>query len=234
MIDRIDQNWNGSSWVNKRKFTYSYDGNNIIEVLSQEWVASNWVNDWKETYSYDENNNQTEWLYRYWDNSNWVNQWKNTYTYDANNNLIDEIDQHWLGSNWINRWRSSSTYDMNSNLIERLYQDWDGLNWETSFKMIFNYMFVEIENEVDYKLYQNYPNPFNPTTSIRYELPLDGVATLKIFDILGQEIETIVNEFKNAGGYEIDFNATGLPSGIYFYQLQAGSFVETKKMVLLR
>ena len=123
---------------------------------------------------------------------------------------------------------------MNNNLIERLYQDWDGLNWGIFLKMTSNYMIKESEQEVDYKLYQNYPNPFNPTTSIRYELPQDGIATIKIFDIIGQEIETIVNEFKNAGGYEVDFNAKGLPSGVYFYQIQTGNFVETKKMVLLR
>jgi hypothetical protein len=87
-------------------------------------------------------------------------------------------------------------------------------------------------------LSQNYPNPFNPSTTIRYSIPIAGNVTLKVFDILGKEIATLVNEEKPAGEYEVEFSATGggrnLPSGIYFYQLQSGSYVETKKMILLR
>ncbi len=88
---------------------------------------------------------------------------------------------------------------------------------------------------------QNYPNPFNPSTKIRYTVPsvtLSGVegsfVTLKVYDILGTEIATIVNEEKPAGSYEVNFNAAGLSSGIYFYTLQAGNYVETKKMILLK
>jgi hypothetical protein len=83
-------------------------------------------------------------------------------------------------------------------------------------------------------LYNNYPNPFNPTTTISYAVASRQLVTLKVYDVLGKEIATLVNEEKPAGGYEIEFSATSLPSGIYFYRLQAGSFVETKKMVLMK
>jgi len=97
----------------------------------------------------------------------------------------------------------------------------------------------------DYFLYQNYPNPFNPTTRIKYQIPLSppllkgeskagGFITLKVYDVLGNEVATLVDGFKPAGSYEVEFDGTDLPSGIYFYQLIAGSFVETKKMILLR
>ncbi len=86
----------------------------------------------------------------------------------------------------------------------------------------------------DYILEQNYPNPFNPITTIKYQIPELNFVTLKIFDVLGNEIAILVNEEKPTGSYEVGFNASTLPSGIYFYRLQAGSFVETKKMVLLR
>ncbi len=86
----------------------------------------------------------------------------------------------------------------------------------------------------DFVLKQNYPNPFNPTTKIRYQIPKLSFVTLKVFDVLGREVAALVNEEKPAGRYEVEFNATSLSSGVYFYQLQAGSFVETKKMVLLR
>ena len=86
----------------------------------------------------------------------------------------------------------------------------------------------------DFVLYQNYPNPFNPSTVINFYLPVSGDVTLKVYDILGREVVTLLNETKNAGSYDVTFNAGGLASGIYLYRIQAGSFVETKKMILLR
>jgi hypothetical protein len=86
----------------------------------------------------------------------------------------------------------------------------------------------------DYILMQNYPNPFNPTTSLQYAVSSQQFVTLKLFDLLGREVATLVNEDKPPGTYEVEFNASGLVSGIYMYRLTAGSFTETKKMILLR
>jgi hypothetical protein len=83
-------------------------------------------------------------------------------------------------------------------------------------------------------LSRNYPNPFNPSTRIDYSIGSRQFVTIKIFDLLGREIATLVNEEKPAGIYELTWNAAGLPSGVYFYQLRAGSFIQTKKMILLR
>ena len=83
-------------------------------------------------------------------------------------------------------------------------------------------------------LEQNYPNPFNPTTTIKYQIPELSFVTLKIYDVLGNEISTLINEEKPAGSYEVEFDAKILSSGVYFYRLQTGNYVETKKMVLLR
>ncbi len=90
-----------------------------------------------------------------------------------------------------------------------------------------------------FTLSQNYPNPFNPSTKINYRLPERSFVTVKIYDVLGNEIATLVNQEKPAGSYEVEFNGTGLihqtlPSGVYFYQLRTGAFIETKKMILLR
>ena len=95
----------------------------------------------------------------------------------------------------------------------------------------------ENENQAvtsSFLLEQNYPNPFNPNTKIKYSIQQSSDVIIKIFDILGNEITTLVNEEKPSGSYEVEFNATSLPSGIYFYQLLAGSFVETKKMILMK
>jgi len=86
----------------------------------------------------------------------------------------------------------------------------------------------------DYSLSQNYPNPFNPSTTIKYQLPKSGKVTLKVFDILGREVASLVNEFKPAGTYEVSFNASALPTGIYFYKLTAAPFTQTRKMLLIK
>ncbi len=94
----------------------------------------------------------------------------------------------------------------------------------------------------EFKLEQNYPNPFNPSTTFKYTIPSviaseakqSQFVTLKVYDILGNEIATLVNEEKSAGSYEVKFNANGLSSGIYFYKLQTGNFIETRKMNLVK
>ena len=83
-------------------------------------------------------------------------------------------------------------------------------------------------------LTQNYPNPFNPATTINYQMPELNFVTIKIYDVLGKEVATLVNEEKPAGNYQIEFNGANLPSGIYFYRIQANDYVETRKMVLLK
>jgi hypothetical protein len=85
-----------------------------------------------------------------------------------------------------------------------------------------------------YKLNVNYPNPFNPNTIIKYQIPEISFVTLKVYDVLGSEVATLISEEKDVGNYEVEFDATSLSSGIYFYRLRAGQFVETKKMVLMK
>jgi hypothetical protein len=87
---------------------------------------------------------------------------------------------------------------------------------------------------LSFQLEQNYPNPFNPDTKIQYQVSSNSQVSLKVFDVLGNEVATLVNEEKPAGNYEVEFNASQLSSGVYFYKLTAGSFTDTKKMILLR
>jgi len=87
---------------------------------------------------------------------------------------------------------------------------------------------------IKYNLSQNYPNPFNPTTKIEYALPKQGFVSIKIYDLLGREVSSLVNEVKQAGYYSVDFNASDLASGVYFYKMESSGFVDTKKFVLLK
>jgi hypothetical protein len=81
---------------------------------------------------------------------------------------------------------------------------------------------------------QNYPNPFNPSTSVKYQIPEKGFVNLKVYDLIGKELATLVNETKNAGFYEVHFDASELPSGIYIYQIRSNNFISTKKMMLIK
>ncbi|MCU0415536.1 MAG: T9SS type A sorting domain-containing protein, partial [Ignavibacteriaceae bacterium] len=90
------------------------------------------------------------------------------------------------------------------------------------------------KNKINYQLEQNYPNPFNPSTKISYSLPVSGQVTLKVFDTLGKEVAILVNEQKEAGIYTIEFDASNLTTGIYFYRIQIGSFTSVRKLVLLK
>ena len=90
------------------------------------------------------------------------------------------------------------------------------------------------ETPVHYSVFQNYPNPFNPSTTISYELPSRSHVTLKVYNLLGQEIATLVNEIQDAGSKSVEFEGSHLPSGVYLYRLQAGKLVENKKMILVK
>jgi hypothetical protein len=93
---------------------------------------------------------------------------------------------------------------------------------------------TETYNPTQFLLSQNYPNPFNPSTKISWLSPISGWQTLKVYDVLGNEVATLVNEYKQAGSYEVEFNGQNLSSGVYFYQLRAGEFIRTKKMLYLK
>jgi hypothetical protein len=93
---------------------------------------------------------------------------------------------------------------------------------------------------MEYSLEQNYPNPFNPSTKISWQSPVSGWQTLKVYDVLGNEVATLLDEYRKAGRYEIEFNTVetrrgvSLPSGLYLYRLQIGDYTQTKKMVLTK
>ena len=156
--------------------------------------------------------------------------------YDSDGN--GSLDQNWaitwqnshtLNVDWYNC-SPAHTQALNGNL--KAYAAWwlwaKLAGWDSASD-------IEDEDYLDeFILNQNYPNPFNPVTSIKYTLINTQFVSLKVYDVLGNEITTLVNEEKQSGNYKIDFNALNLPSGVYFYRLQAGAFNETRKMILLK
>ncbi|MBT8387259.1 MAG: T9SS type A sorting domain-containing protein, partial [Ignavibacteria bacterium] len=162
-----------------------------------------------------------------------------------------EIDRYWFEidttdqftTSFIDSMITDTTY-LYSNLLNGKHYWWrvkayNSLGWgEFSEVATFSVKIVSVEDRnqlpVVFSMEQNYPNPFNPSTKIKYSIPDLSFVIIKVFDVLGNEITTLVNEEKPLGNYEVEFDATRLTSGVYFYQLKAGSFVETKKMILMK
>lgn len=97
-----------------------------------------------------------------------------------------------------------------------------------------NSIYYPSEPPTKFQLKENFPNPFNPTTRINYSIPEQSFVTIRVFDVLGREVEMLVNKEQPQGNYEVEFDASALTSGIYFYRIKAGDFVDTKKMVLMK
>jgi len=185
------------------------------------------------------------------------NSWFET-GYPGDEIIFDDSLNGWLiGNNSLyktidggNTWEFLSIIPTNHSLKEMAVIDRKHIWIAGTNGIIFKYtdpnpVNIDIDGSPElpshFKLLNNYPNPFNPITTINYQIPSLSFVTIKVYDVLGNDVATLVNEEKLIGSYEVEFNATELPSGIYFYRLQAvpngrqaGSFVETKKMVLLR
>ena len=144
----------------------------------------------------------------------------NTYTYSTIENSFDDTNVEF-----------GKTY-----YYKLVAVDFSGNKSEYSENIYALVTDVEFESEIPtvYDLGQNYPNPFNPSTVINFSLPESGLVSLKVFDILGQEVAELVNQIKSAGVYEVSFDASNLTTGLYIYRIEAGNFVATKKMLLVK
>lgn len=158
----------------------------------------------------------------------WINEWRYIEV-----NLSDAVPS-WVNPNAIItfpiKWTRTYLVETNDNK-----KDNGAINLD-DFRAHFISTGLESEDVLpeEFRLYQNYPNPFNSSSIIKYSIPFSSHVTLKIFNTLGQEIETLVNEEKSVGTYTLNWNASNFPSGVYFYRIQAGGFVQSRKMILLK
>jgi hypothetical protein len=257
-ITSLTELWQNNKWTNSgRDYSYYSPENRRDSLLFQIWDGNNWQNYWRTSFYYD---SLTTFLNlaiaQLWTGNQFQDYLKLNIINDELGNQVQQLEEIWNGSAWVNDVKKDYTYIWN--YFESCNSEiWNGTNWEPGdspilvnnpdgFKIAIvtqsiniYYLIVNVESTNsntpdDFSLSQNYPNPFNPTTSLQYAIGSRQYITLKIFDLLGREVTTLVNEEKPAGEYEIEFDAANLPSGIYFYQLQGGAFVETKKMILLK
>jgi len=234
-----------NNWRPELRDLYFYDSNGQnIENIRQDWNSSDssWVNDYRYLYEYDINSVLLTIVYQDWqqDSLNWKNVWRETYTYTPQNKIATMFKETWSpGTGWNNYVQRTYFYDLNNNWVERITYLWNETIWKNYYRHLATWLVpVSIWETLpyleSYHLYNNYPNPFNPSTKIKFQIPNTEFVLLKVYDLLGNEIVTLVNEEKPTGSYEVEFNGLGLSSGMYFYTLKAGNYIETKKMILIK
>jgi hypothetical protein len=163
--------------------------------------------------------------------------------YFGDKNISDDCS--YTGGNWATEWQNShvenvdwyscsSAHSQPLNANRKAYAAWWLWSRLAGWDPLTNINEVQNVNPNKFRLYQNFPNPFNPSTKINYSIKEPGIVQIKVYDLLGLHKETVVNKYHSEGNYEINFNAENLSSGIYFYELLAEKFRETKKMILLK
>ncbi len=234
----IDYDRSGSDCVPDNRETLEYDGNeNWTDWKSYDWSGS-WIEDERETQSYNGDGNWEVWTHYNWTISGWLADEKENAEYNGDK-IILWTSQQWVMGAWVNSWQEDYIYDSSNNNTELIYKEWNGTDWENMERYTYTYSPVSgisvIPGRVfTYNLSENYPNPFNPSTLIQYQLPENGFVSLKIYDITGREIASLVNQDQTSGKYAVSFDAADLASGLYLYQLKVNNFTSTKKMMLLK
>jgi len=140
---------------------------------------------------------------------------------DTSVKVMNDVNNQ-MYSFYFNRQPTAVTFDPNNDIVLKTATLTVGINNESS------------ATPTKFAVYQNYPNPFNPTTGIKFDVPKNTFVTLKVYDVLGKEVATLIKEEREAGSYNVDWNASFYPSGVYFYKLESKGFSETKRMLMIK
>lgn len=220
LTEYISLNYNGAtqSWENVYRMMNTYFGNDSLITIAQSGNVNDWENLFKTINHFNQDGNLDLVTLYSWDSSNWVADAMGEYDYDENGNL--------------------------KLLVESVYEDDE---WSVLGRAIYGYIptnttDVDVDDlaVTEYKLYDNYPNPFNPSTVIRYHLASESTVSVKVYDITGSEVAELINQVQTAGTHNINFNASGMASGVYVYKVSAisidgiNSFSDVKKMMLMK
>ena len=256
--ESISQSFDGD-WVNKSRFVdYIDETGNLDSSFYYSWDGNEWLLGQKVIRLFNESDQLIYIDYYVFTDSNYrkIGSWE--YIYNAEGNpeklyyyewddnlpqLISRLTYHYNNEGLL--------FEIKNEVLEN--ESWtpsqsDGIVIEITENYSIGFLYHKVnifysetteineteEIETRFELSQNYPNPFNPTTSIEYQVSSIGNVTLKVYDVLGREISTIVKEVKHPGTHEVTFDASELPSGVYFYRLTNGNYSATKKMVLMK
>ena len=212
---------NNTKISNKSNYFLEFDesGKVTYEIASGSFLAdSTWKHNYEIVFNYDEKDRILEMGTDSW------------FHYNSDGNLDSTVLTHITSSGILAN--KGTLVDSYGNHI--VLPDYQGENHFYYSKLIITGIKEEKLNDNAFVLSQNYPNPFNPATTITYSLPKNSFVILKIYDLLGREITTLVNEEKQSGTYKVTWNAQNIPSGVYFYKIIASNYSKTNKMILLR
>ncbi|HLP18635.1 MAG TPA: T9SS type A sorting domain-containing protein, partial [Bacteroidota bacterium] len=248
-----------ATWEIVARNTYTLDADGyVIMDLHEVRSGSSWENQYRATYAYDARHNTTLDLQEKWDGTQWVGIDQTTFTFDANDNATLRLAKIWQSTQWVNRSRTTSTYTTGNFLASSSYEEWNTNAWIKSPYAFYTYDWTNDRFEADgcevsmyysktltdvnqhaavvstFALLQNYPNPFNPGTTIAYSIPERSHVLLKIYDVLGRNVATLVNDTENAGSHTVRLDASHLPSGVYIARLQSAGFVKAIEMILMK
>jgi hypothetical protein len=259
LLTHLSEVWTNNQWENSLRMTHTYDANGrLMTELEEQWTNNQWLTYLRMTYTYDANGRMQTQLIERW-LTQWVNSHRSTYTYYPNGRLREELLEQWVTSQWGNSFRWTYTYDTNENMATGQFERWQGGIWIPgnggfavtdsagnsyfwfACNVMLSYRLITTdaalsnnETPTQYELAQNYPNPFNPTTKIQFTIVNRQSTIVRVYDVLGRDIATLVNEVKERGTYTIQWDASGVSSGVYFYRIKAGDFVQTKRMMVVR
>lgn len=229
-------NSNTNSFVPLSKTIYSYPSNSNKPIFEgfQYWNvdSSKYITNYENYYTLNGFDKYSSFIRKEMVNNTLTNLYKITYEYDQFGNAINGQSFTWENENWVSANSGFYFFSMSYNIPEQFFYH-NGFNINISYEQV-----TDVENEINpefsFNLEQNYPNPFNPNTTIKFSIPNNGFVNLKVFDILGREVATLLNNELNAGLHSVNFNAQNLSSGTYFYVLKYNNYSIVKKMLLLK
>jgi hypothetical protein len=254
LFSLLSEHWDSTGWNNDDRETIFYNTSGDRDsIFLEKWVDGKWTNDLIWNLVYENHKTITSYLAKIWNGNQWIISDRGDFKYNSNGDWVYGLYQIWDQNQWMDACRFYYEYNSNNyfnhGLNERYnYGVWtpDDNIFEVSrpdlrINIISSELYVyyktssvldEVFDKSELIISQNYPNPFNSTTVINFSIPEDGFVQLKVFDIMGEEIKTILNEYKSRGNYKVYFYADKLPSGVYIYQIISGSYNKSKTMIL--
>lgn len=250
-LDRHYEEWIGDRWQPWQWRVTTYDSlrRGLVQILTLKWDGSDWMNESRILFSPTDTWYVAEETYQAWDSNSWVNEHRELLNWDQNRSITEDIYQEWTGTDWINVYRWGYTNDSRGNPLYDTTEEWIQNTWRAGWRGIYTWQELVLgvsssdPMPASVSLMNNYPNPFNPSTMIPIEVPAKSVVSLRVFNILGQTVATLLDDYvMEAGRHEINFNGASLTSGVYYYRLtnhslndsQPGNISMMRKMVLIK
>jgi len=250
-VNNTRYRWEDSTWTNRYLQEISYNDNGERDVkVGYKWTDSGWTERHKTEYSFDDNGDLSQKIFSKWTDAGWVTRASLTVSRDDAHNpveiLLEKVDST---DAWNNVSLRENTFSDDGMIMETVKSRWHDDEWRPRKRNEYTYVNgpgrstlsigapATLPDQIT--LAQNYPNPFNPITTFSYELPDAQFVTIAVFDMRGSRVATLVNERQDPGVRSYRWNGTddngyGVAAGVYIYTIQAGNFLQSKKMILLK